>query len=176
MTQVPPGRIATARILNRSRDSCVEISTMATARIFALALLAAVPSMLFAADASAATPSAPSAAAKMSIKATVEHDGAKLAASGTSSVGETANLRASDEEHAHEFSVTIVSKSDQGYAVKVAYKRDGKRVVKSKTLEFSGESTTLDAGGSKITLSLAPVKAKRSRIVVPEGDDPLAGL
>lgn len=149
---------------------------MATARIFALALLAAVPSMLFAADASAATPSAPSAAAKMSIKATVEHDGAELAASGTSSVGETTNLRASDESHAHDLSVTIVSKSDKGYAVKVAYKRDGKRVVKSKTLEFSGESATLDAGGSKITLSLAPVKAKRSRIEMPEGDDPLAGL
>jgi len=149
---------------------------MATARIFALALLAAVPSMLLAADASAATPTAPAAAAKMSIKATVEHDGAKLAASGTSSVGGTANLRASDESHAHDLSVTIVSKNDKGFAVRVAYKRDGKRVVKSKMLEFSGESATLDAGGSKITLSLAPVKAKRTRIEMPEGDDPLAGL
>ena len=170
------GRIASAQILNRPRDSCVEISTMATARIFALALLAAVPSMLFAADASAATPTAPSAAARLSIKATVEHDGAKLAASATSSVGETANLRASDEAHAHDLSITIVSQSDKGYAIKLAYKRDGKRVVKSKMLEFSGESATLDVGGSKITLSLAPVKAKRSRIEMPEGDDPLAGL
>ena len=149
---------------------------MATARIFALALLASVPSMLFAADAFAATPTAPSVAATMSIKVTVEHDGSKLAASSTSNVGETAKLRASDEAHAHELSVTIVSRSDKGYAVKVAYKRDGKRVVKSKMLEFSGESATLDAGGSQITLSLAPVKAKRARIEMPEGDDPLAGL
>ena len=149
---------------------------MATARIFALALLAAAPSMLLAADASAATPTAPAAPAKMSIKVTVEHDGAKLAASGTSSVGETATLRASDEAHAHDLSVTIVSNNDKGYAVRVAYKRDGERVVKSKMLEFAGESASLDAGGSKITLSLAPVRAKRARIEMPEGDDPLAGL
>lgn len=149
---------------------------MATARIFALALMAAVPSMLFAADASAATPTAPAAAAKMSIKATVEHDGAKLAASGTSSVGEATNLRASDEAHAHDLSVTVISKGDKGYAVKVSYKRDGKRVVKSKMLEVSGESATLDVGGSKITLSVAPAKTKRARIEMPEGDDPLAGL
>ncbi len=149
---------------------------MATARIFALALLAAVPSMLFASDARAATPATSSAAATMSIKATVEHDGAKLDASGTSALGETANLRASDEAHAHDLWVTVVSQTDKGYAIKLAYKRDGKRVVKSKTLEFSGETATLDAGGSKITVSLAPVQAKRSRIELPEGDDPLAGL
>ncbi|MGH1340104.1 MAG: hypothetical protein ACRBN8_01030 [Nannocystales bacterium] len=149
---------------------------MATARIFALALLASVPSMLLGADASAATPTAPAATAKMSIKATVEHDGAKLDAAGTSTVGETARLRASDEAHAHDLSVTIVSKNDKGYAVKVAYKRDGKRIVKSKMLEFAGESATLDAGGSTITLSVAPAKTKRARIEMPEGDDPLAGL
>jgi hypothetical protein len=149
---------------------------MALARIFAFALLATVPAMTFAADASAATPDAKASEAQLSIKATVEHDGAKLAATGSSSVGETTKLRASDDAHAHDLSVTIVSKSDKGYAVKLRYDRDGERIVKAKTLELSGGALTVDAGGSKITLSLAPSKPKRSRIEMPEGDDPLAGL
>lgn len=149
---------------------------MAFARIFAFTLLAAVPALSFASDASAATPQSQAPAAKLSIKATVEHDGAKLDASGTSSVGQTATLRASDDDHAHDLSVTVVSHSDKGYALKVAYKRDGKRIVKAKTLEVAGDKATLDAGGSKITLTLAPTKAKRSRIELPDGDDPLAGV
>ena len=148
---------------------------MALARILAFSLLAAVPSMTFAAPASAATPEA-SAAAELSIKATVEHEGAKVAATASSAVGKTTTLRAADEKHAHDLSVTIVSKTDKGYALELGYKRDGKRIVKAKTLQASGGALTVDAGGSTITLTLAPAKPKRSRIEMPDGDDPLAGL
>ncbi len=149
---------------------------MAFARIIAFTLLAAVPTLTFASDASAATPQSQAAAAQVSIKATVEHDGAKLAASSTSTLGETAKLKAADDDHAHVLSLTVVSKSDKGYSLKIGYKRDGKKIVKAKTVEVSGETFTLERGGSTITISLAPAKKKRSRIELPEGDDPLAGL
>lgn len=149
---------------------------MAFARIIAFTLLAAAPALSFASNASAATPQTQAAAAKVSIKATVEHDGSKLATSGTSRLGETAKLRAADDDHAHDLSLTIVSKGDSGYAVKIGYKRDGKRVVKAKTVDASDGAVSFEAGGSKITISLAPAKKKRARIEVPEGDDPLAGL
>jgi hypothetical protein len=149
---------------------------MAFERIIAISLFLAVPMVSVASDASAATPNAEASETKLSIKATVEHDGATLAAAGTSTVGGTAKLRAADDAHAHDLSVTVLSSSDKGYAVKIAYKRDGKRVVKAKTVEVSGDELTLDVKGSKITVSLAPAKRKRSRIDLPKSDDPLAGL
>jgi len=150
------------------------MNTMALARIIAFALLTAVPAVGITSSASAATPEAKDT--KLSIKVTVEHEGAKLAAKSISSVGETASLRTADEDHAHDLSVTVVSQSDEGFALKIGYARDGRRIVESKDYEVSGKSLTLEAGGSTITLSLAPAKPKRTRIEVPEGDDPLAGL
>ena len=154
-------------------------NTMAFARILAFTLLAATPVLSLATDASAATPAAEASDAKLSIKATVEHDGAKLDASSVSKLGETAKLHAADDAHAHDLTLTVVSKADGGYSVKVGYARDGKSILKSKTIEVSGGELTLEAKGSKITVSFAPSihsKPKRSRIDVPEGDDPLAGL
>lgn len=148
---------------------------MAFERIIAISLFLAVPMVSAVSDASAATPTTEASETKLSIKATVEHDGATLAAAGTSTVGSTAKLRAADDSHAHDLSVTVLSSSDQGYAVKIAYKRDGKRIVKAKTVEVSGDELTLDMKGSKITVSLAPAKRKR-RIDLPKSDDPLAGL
>jgi len=152
--------------------------TMAFARIIAFTLLAATPFLSLATNASAASSEVESSEAKLSIKATVEHDGAKLDASSVSKLGETAKLHAADGAHAHDLSLTIVSNADGGYSVKVGYARDGKNILKAKTIEVSGDELTLEAKGSKITVSLAPstAKPKRSRIEMPEGDDPLAGV
>lgn len=149
---------------------------MALARFIAISLFLAAPMVSVASEASAATPTTEASETKLSIKATVEHDGATLDAAGTSTVGSTTKLRAADEDHAHDLSVTVLSSSDKGYAVKIAYKRDGKRVLKAKTVEVSGDELILDMKGSKITVSLAPAKRKRSRIELPKSDDPLAGL
>ncbi len=149
---------------------------MAFARIFALSLLVSAPAMTAGFDAAAATPEAQTPAARMSIKATVEHDGSKLDASKESDVGQTAKLRAADDAHAHDLSVTVLPQGDKGFRVKLGYTRDGKRILQAKTLDVSGGVLTLDAGGSKITLSVAPAKPKRTRIEMPDSDDPLAGL
>lgn len=170
------GRIATTEVVNRPAPVPVDLCTMAFARIFALSLLVSAPVMTAGFDADAATPEAQAPAARMSIKATVEHDGTKLDASKESDVGQTAKLRASNEAHAHDLSVTILPQGDKGFRVKLGYTRDGKRILKSKTLDASSGAFTVDAGGSKITLSLAPAKPKRTRIEMPDSDDPLAGL
>ena len=149
---------------------------MALARIFALSMLAAVPALTVGFDAAAAVPKAPAPTARMSIKATVEHDGAKLDTSKESNVGQTATLRAADDAHAHDLSITVLSQGDEGLRVKLGYIRDGKRILGSKTLDVSGGAVTVDVSGSKITLSLTPAKAKRTPIELPDSNDPLAGL
>ncbi|MEM6293020.1 MAG: hypothetical protein AAGA54_17220 [Myxococcota bacterium] len=148
---------------------------MAFARIFALALMTAAPALV-SFDAAAATPEAQAPASKLSIAATVKHDGSTADAKQVAALGETSTLRAASDDHEHDLSITV-TKSGDGYAVKLGYTRDGKRIFKSKSATTAGDSLTIDAGkGTSITVALAPAKPKRARIDMPEGDDPLAGL
>ena len=148
---------------------------MAFAGLLAIALAAAAP--LLAGPAEAAPVAATSAASRVAIKASVAHAGTRADLTGESSVGETAKLRAEAGKHTHDLEVTVQAAEGDTFTVTLAYGRNGKRVLKSKTLEVAGSSVQVKAGkGTVITLELAPATSKRARIVLPDGDDPLAGL
>lgn len=150
---------------------------MAIARIFALTLFAAAPVLGWTPAATAATPEASDSAAKISIRAKIQHEGRSADAKRVSTLGKIAKLTAQDEEHAHDLEVTVARpEGSDAYAVTIGYARDGKKVLKSKTVEVRGESMTIEAGGTMITLELRKAKPRRAKIDMPEGDDPLAGL
>ncbi len=151
---------------------------MASARIFALALLAAVPVLALGSEASAATPEASTAATRVAISARVTHGGTIAIAKSTSAYGEATKLSVRADDHQHDIRVTVraVEGGDE-YTVELGYSRDGKRVFKAKKIEVRGNSVEVDAGkGTTIALELKPAKAKRRRIELPEGNDPLAGV
>ena len=146
---------------------------MAFAGLFAIALAAAAP--LLSGPAEAAPAAATSAAARVAIKANVAHAGTDADLEGESAMGETATLRGQAGKHTHDLEVTVQSADSDGFTVTLAYERNGKRVLKSKVVEVEGGAVQVKAGkGTLITLEVAP--AKRARIVLPDGDDPLAGL
>lgn len=149
-----------------------------TQRILALLVATAVPALAFAAPAhAAATDSKSQAAANVEIGVTIAHAGSTATAKAVTALDAEARISVSADDHRHDLRV-VVTQVDGGetLAVKVTYKRDGKAVVKKKSIRAKSGVASLEAGGSVVTLQLSKAAPKRARIEMPDGDDPLAGV
>lgn len=147
-----------------------------TQRILALLVATSVPAFAFAAPAhAAATDTKAEAASQVEIGVTIAHAGSTAKAKAVTAMDSEARISVSADDHRHDLRVTVTEVAEK-LSVKVTYKRDGKAVVKKKSITAKSGVASIEAGGSTVTFKLAKAAPKRARIEMPDSDDPLAGV
>ncbi len=172
------GRFAPFESTRRRPRPKIQFPMAFTQRILALLVATSVPAFAFAAPAhAAATDTKAEAASQVEIGVTIAHAGSTAKAKAVTAMDAEANISVSADDHRHDLRVTVseVDGAEQ-LAVKVTYKRDGKAVVKKKSITAKSGVASIEAGGSTVTFKLSKAAPKRARIEMPDSDDPLAGV
>ena len=151
---------------------------MTPQRLLSLVLAASAPAIALAPTGAvaAATPQPPQAK-RFKVAVQVEQGDAKLAAEAVTDDGAEARLSLGDDDHKHVLKLTVTELTDDKLQLKLHYRRDGKVVIKSKTVVATpGQPQKVRVRNTTLTFSLSQARPGHVRIDMPEGDDPLAGL